>query len=72
MARKYLSLNDWILCDSERISREPDSEIPLFIGSNRETCAELPSQLVAKQWDDQDHTYLDNDGDGIPCESLPL
>ena len=56
----------------EPVSTEPESEIPLFTGSNRVTCSELPSQSVAKQWVDQGHTYLDNDRDGIPCESLPL
>ena len=58
--------------DDESIIEAPDSEIPLFTGSNRVTCAELPSQSVAKEWVARGHTYLDNDGDGFPCESLPL
>ena len=58
--------------DDEPIIENPESEIPLFTGSNRVTCAELSSQSVAKEWVAKGHTYLDNDGDSFPCESLLL
>ena len=49
-----------------------DSTIPPYTGSRRITCSQLPSQSAAKEWLAQGHTYLDMDGDGIPCESLPV
>lgn len=47
-------------------------DIPLYSGSRAITCSQLSSQREAKQWLGQGHTYLDSDGDGMPCESLPL
>ena len=49
-----------------------DSTIPPYAGSKRITCSQLPSQSAAKEWLAQGHTYLDMDGDGMPCESLPM
>lgn len=48
-----------------------ESNIPAYTGSRMVTCSQLSSQQEAKEWLSQGHGYLDLDGDGTPCESLP-
>ena len=63
---------------SEEVEEKPsedvdtESNIPMYAGSRVITCSQLSSRTEAKQWLDQGHTYLDADGDGNPCESLPV
>ena len=56
--------------DSDRGDSKGD--IPPYSGSRAITCSQLSSQQEAKEWLRQGHSYLDSDGDGSPCESLPL
>ena len=49
-----------------------ENNIPMYTGSRVITCSQLSSRTEGKQWLDQGHTYLDADGEGNPCESLPL
>ena len=58
--------------DTELNYEDSDSDIPKYTGSRRVTCSQLSSQREAKGWLSQGHSYLDADGDGSPCESLPL
>ena len=58
--------------DTELNNEDSDSDIPKYKGSRRVTCSQLSSQREAKGWLSQGHSYLDADGDGSPCESLPL
>ena len=69
----------WDDSDKPKVIDEDDSvkndfkeDIPPYSGSRAITCSQLSSQREAKGWLEQGHTYLDTDGDGIPCESLPL
>ena len=58
--------------DTELNDEDSDSDIPKYTGSRRVTCSQMSSQREAKGWLSQGHSYLDADGDGSPCESLPL
>ena len=48
------------------------TNIPAYTGSRSITCSQLSSQIEAKEWLNQGHSYLDIDRDGIACESLPV
>ena len=53
------------------INETSNINIPDTTGSQRITCSQLSSQSDARKWLNQGHSYLDWDGDGVPCESLP-
>ena len=50
---------------------DSESNIPAYTGSRMVTCSQLTNQQEAKEWLSHGHGYLDLDGDGTPCESLP-
>ncbi|MCP9928815.1 thermonuclease family protein [Cyanobium sp. CH-040] len=58
----------WDFRRSPRGRNIPDGTTP---GGRRYTCRQIGSSARAQQLLRQGHTYLDGDGDGEACESLP-